>query len=149
RAAERQALGRGPDSRAIRPDRPLVLADETMNEMAFNVVRVRTADGDKDYVALASAAVAFSKGLAAEAIVGQLLRPLEPGESITPDIFARNPAFVQLLHAVVARECPKQAKCVAEAKNIWNGYLYVIDQRTATPEGAVPPEDIIGAFEVQ
>src|SRR5262249_21687975 len=80
---------------------------------------------------------------------GQLLRPLEPGESITPDIFARNPAFVQLLHAVVARECPKQAKCVAEAKNIWNGYLYVIDQRTATPEGAVPPEDIIGAFEVQ
>jgi hypothetical protein len=120
-----------------------------MSEMTVHVVRVRTPDGDKDYVTLAPPAVVFSKGLAAEAIVGQLLRPLEPGESITPDVFAKNPAFVELLHAVVARESPQQASCVAEAKNIWNGYLYVIDQRTATPEGAVPPEDIIGGFEVK
>jgi hypothetical protein len=26
-------------------------------------------------------------------------------------------------------------------------FIYIIDQRTPTPEGSVPPEDIIGAFE--
>jgi hypothetical protein len=37
----------------------------------------------------------------------------------------------------------------AEAKSTGDGYLYVIDQRTPTPQGAVPPDDIIGAFEVK
>jgi hypothetical protein len=27
--------------------------------------------------------------------------------------------------------------------------VYVIDQRTRTPQGAVPPEDIVGRFEVK
>ena len=29
------------------------------------------------------------------------------------------------------------------------GWVYVIDQRTRTPQGRIPPEDIIGAFAVQ
>ena len=120
-----------------------------MSELPFEVFRIGTPDGQKDVVALASAAVAFAEGLAPEAIVGQLLRPLEPGESITPAIFARNRAFVEFLHAVIASESPKQASFVAEAKKIWNGFIYVIDQRTPTPGDAVPPEDIVGAFEVK
>jgi hypothetical protein len=120
-----------------------------MNEMPVEVVFVRNADGDRDCVTLVPAAVAFSKGLVPEAIVGQLLRLMKDGGSVTPDNFARNPVFVELLHTVVARECPKTARCVAEAKSIGNGYLYVIDQRTPTPDDAVPPEDIVGAFEVK
>jgi len=30
-----------------------------------------------------------------------------------------------------------------------NGHVYIIDQRTPTPEGRVPPSDIMGAFEVE
>ena len=30
-----------------------------------------------------------------------------------------------------------------------DGWVYLIDGRTRTPGGAVPPEDIIGAFEVR
>ena len=33
-----------------------------------------------------------------------------------------------------------------EARRIGNGTVVVIDRRTPTPEGAVPPEDIVGAF---
>src|SRR5690242_2446618 len=48
-------------------------------------------------------------GLAPEAIVGVLLRPLEPGERITPVVFARNRAFVDFLHEVIARRGPTLA----------------------------------------
>jgi hypothetical protein len=38
---------------------------------------------------------------------------------------------------------------MAEAARLGNGWVYIIDQRTPTPGGQVPPEDIIGAFEVK
>ena len=120
-----------------------------MSETPFHVVRVRTPDGDKEYVTLLSPSVAFSKGLGAEAIIGQLLRPREASQPIVPEVFARNPAFFELMHAVIARESPKLPNCRAEAKSTGEGYLYVIDQRTPTPQGAVPPDDVIGAFEVK
>jgi hypothetical protein len=47
-----------------------------MSEPAVYVCRVDTPDGTKDYVTLISPEVAFSQGLAPEAIVGVLLRPL-------------------------------------------------------------------------
>src|SRR4051812_24574704 len=37
----------------------------------------------------------------------------------------------------------------AEAKRIGEGWVYVIDARPANPRGRVPPEDILGAFEVK
>ena len=117
--------------------------------MPVHVFRVRTPDGDKDFVTLVAQSVASSNGLAGEAIVGQLLRPLQSGEQIAPDNFARNPAFVDFMHAIVARESPNLPSCRAEAERLGDGFLYVIDQRTATPAGPVPPEDIIGAFAVK
>ena len=54
-----------------------------------------------------------------------------------------------MMHEVIARESPELPTCRDEASRIGDGLLYVIDQRTATPDGAVPPEDIIGAFEVK
>ena len=113
------------------------------------VCRVDTPSGTKDYVTLIAPDVAFSRGLAPEAIVGVLLRPLKPEESITPEVFARNRIFVDFLHEVIARYGPDQPGCQTEAIRLGDGWIYIIDQRTPTPEGPVPPEDIVGALEVK
>jgi hypothetical protein len=120
-----------------------------MSELSVYVCRVDTPEGSKDYVTMIAPEVVFAQGLAPEAIVGELLRPLEPGEPITPQIFARNRVFVEFMHSVIARYGPQQPGCQAEAKRLGEGWIYIIDQRTPTPQGPVPPEDIIGAFEVK
>lgn len=120
-----------------------------MSESSVYVCRVDTPEGTKDYVTVISPEAAFSQGLVAEAVVGVLLKPLETGEAITPDIFAANRVFVDFLHGVIARHGAEQRGCQAEATRLGEGWIYIIDQRTATPHGAVPPEDIIGAFEVR
>jgi len=120
-----------------------------MGEPLVYVCRVETPDGSKDYITLLPPETAFAQGLAPEAIVGVLLRPLGPGEAITPQVFARNRPFVEFLHTVIARYAPQEPGCQAEAVRLGEGWVYIIDQRTPTPAEAVPPEDIIGAFEVK
>jgi hypothetical protein len=61
----------------------------------------------------------------------------------------RNRAFVQFMHDVIAHRGPTVPALLAEAKRQMDGLVVVVDQRTHTPGGAVPPEDIIGAFEVR
>jgi hypothetical protein len=120
-----------------------------MSEPPVYVCRVETPEGEKDYVTLLPPEQAFSRGLAPEAIVGVIARPLAAGEPITPAGFARNSVFVQFLHAVIARRGPGLPGLVDEAERQGDGWVYLIDQRTRTPGGAVPPEDIIGAFEAR
>jgi hypothetical protein len=83
-----------------------------------------------------------------EAIIGVLLRPLKSGEAITPGNFARNRVFVDFMHGVIARRGPQLPGLIDEARRQVAGWVYVVDQRTRTPQGAVPPEDVVGAFEV-
>ena len=117
-----------------------------MSEHPFYAARVETPEGTQDYITLVPAERAFTQGLPPEAIVGVLLRP---DESITPDNFARNKVFVDFLHAVIGRHGPDQPGCKAEATRLGEGWIYIIDQRTPTPAGPVPPEDILGAFEAK
>jgi len=120
-----------------------------MAELPITVCRVDTPDVAKYYVTCLPHEQLFGRGLAPEAIVGVLLRPLEPDEAITPAVFARNRVFVDFMHGVIARRGPELPGLIAEARRQGDGWVYVIDQRTRTPQGAVPPEDIIGAFEVR
>jgi|SRR5918911_918035 hypothetical protein len=120
-----------------------------MSESQIFVCRVETSDGISDYVTLLSPDIAFSQGLPPEAIVGVLARPLKPHEPITPDIFSRNRVFVDFMHEVIARHAPNHPGLQAEAHRQGNGFVYIIDQRTRDPRGTVPPEDIIGGFEVK
>jgi hypothetical protein len=89
----------------------------------------------------------FAHGLAPEAIVGVLLRPLQDGECVTPSVFARNCVFVDFMHSVIARRGPEVSGLVDAARRQGDGWVYVIDQRTSTPRDAMPPEDIVGGFE--
>ena len=111
------------------------------------IARIETAEGVQDLVTLLPSATFFDRGLVPEAIVGKLLRPLARGEQITPDNFARNRPFVDFLHRFLADEAPRTAACRAEAARMGNGFVYIIDQRTATPAGDVPPEDIVGVLQ--
>jgi hypothetical protein len=56
---------------------------------------------------------------------------------------------VDFLHVVIARRGPELPGLVAAARSQGDGWVYIIDQRTPTPGDAVPPEDIVGAFEVK
>lgn len=120
-----------------------------MTELPITVCRVDTPEGAKDYVTCLNHEHVFARGLRPEAIIGVILRRLAPGEAITPAVFARNRVFVDFLHALIARRGPELSGLVAEAARQGDGWVYVIDQRTRTPQGSIPPEDIIGAFEVQ
>jgi hypothetical protein len=120
-----------------------------MTDLPITVCRVDTPEGPKDYVTCLSQELIFQQGLPAEAIIGVLLRPLESGEAITPSVFARNRVFVEFMHSVIARRGPELPGLIAEAKRQGDGWVYVVDQRTPTPQGDVPPEDIVGAFEIK
>lgn len=120
-----------------------------MTELAIGVFRAHTPDGVKDYVTCLPSEQVFARGLAREAIIGVLRRPLEPGERITPAVFVRNPAFEDFLHEMVARRGPQVPGLKAEARRQREGWVYIVDQRTRTPQGHVPPEDIVGVFAVE
>jgi hypothetical protein len=120
-----------------------------MDERFEYICQVKTPDGEQHYITLLPPEAFFAHGLVPEAIVGVLSRPLEAGERITPEVFVRNRVFVDFLHEVIARHAPSQPGFQAEARRLGNGWIYVVDQRTPTPQGPVPPEDILGAFEVK
>jgi hypothetical protein len=120
-----------------------------MTKLPINVCHVETPEGPKDYVTCLSDEHVFQHGLQGETIVGVLLRPLESGDDINPDNFAQNRVFVDFMHSVIARRGPELPGLIAAAKKQGEGLVCVVDQRTPTPQDAVPPEDIVGVFEIK
>lgn len=118
-------------------------------DLPISVCRVKTAEGEKDYVTCLPSEQVSDRGLAPEAILGVLLRPLEPDEPIAPAVFARNRGFVEFMHRVIARRGPTLSGLIAEARRQGDGWVYIIDQRTRNPQGHIPPEDIVGVFAVK
>jgi hypothetical protein len=94
---------------------------------------------------LAAVDVDLDGGLPGEAILGEFTGG---PERLDPDHFTPNPKFLQFLHRVLARHAASAPGFLAEAERQKDGHVYVLDKRTPTPTGAVPPEDIIGAIEI-
>lgn len=131
------------------PIRNCVITHDVMSRPALfpegvSVFHVSRDDGDHYYLSLLSSEDVFSVGLAPETIIGEVDSPV----SITPGRFRRNSAFNAILHEVIARVAPTIQEFIQEARRLEDGYVYVIDRRTPDSEGAVPPEDILGAFQV-
>jgi hypothetical protein len=85
-----------------------------------------------------------------EAIAGFLVREPNAGEKLAPEHVRPNPVFIEFMHQVIRRSGPDDPQLQAAAKQQQAGWLYIIDLRTPEgPQGRVPPEDIIGAFQVQ
>lgn len=88
-------------------------------------------------------------GLAPQAIIGQVTGDAEMGRSLTPETIVANGAFHDFLHDVVERHAPTTPSFADDARRQRDGWIFVVDQRTPTPGGRVPPEDVIGGFEVR
>lgn len=86
------------------------------------------------------------RALPSEAIVGELKGG---AERITPDTFVPNNRFMAFLHWVIARHAATHPDLVETARRQGNGDVTLVDRRTTQPEGKVPPEDVLGVFEVK
>ena len=82
-------------------------------------------------------------------MVGFLTRLIDEGEKLDPSIFRANKPLVDLLHEVISRNTPAVPEFRATALRQHTGFTYILDGRTPTPQGHVPPHDIIGRFEVR
>lgn len=84
-------------------------------------------------------------GLPREAVAGVM-----DGDGSSIEAFRPNPVFADFLHHVIRTAGPEDLDLQAAAIRQENGWVYIIDLRTPDgPQGRVPPEDIIGAFEVR
>lgn len=110
------------------------------------VYRVDINGEKKDLVALNPPGDAFSDGLEESNIVGIVRGLIRPGQ-VDFEI-DENPGFVERLHAAIAHEAPRCPRFQMAARRQKDGWIYVIDGRTPDPAGAVPPEDILGGFEL-
>ena len=119
-----------------------------MKQDFVKIYTIRTAEGFKNIASLVSQEVAFEKGLLPESIIGYFVNQVF-NEEIIPDNFIRNSLFVDLLHKSIKEFAPQTKSFLNTARKLKNGSVYVIDQRTPDPNGAVPSEDIIGAFEIK
>jgi hypothetical protein len=124
-------------------------APSTAVSSGFHVYRVKLPEGLKDVVSLVPQEAAFESGFASEAIVGVCTQLLEKGDRITVANFRPNKQFVELLHGIIAAQGPQLPALQAEARRQVAGWVYIIDGRTPTPGGEVPPHDIIGVFAVK
>src|SRR3989475_12928350 len=78
----------------------------------------------KDYVTcLSTERLSRYAGIPSEGIIGQILRPLEPGERVTPGDFAANTVFVDLMQGVIASRGPQTNELIAAAKRLGRGTL--------------------------
>ena len=89
--------------------------------------------------------VASLGGLPGEGVAG-----IMDGDVSSVEAFRPNQVFIDFMHQVIRTAGPKDSVLRAAAVQQKNGWVYIIDLRTPEgPMGNVPPEDIIGAFEVQ
>lgn len=113
----------------------------------FFIFNVDSENGRQDLVSLLSPEDAFEGGLPPEAIVGVLRQAIEDGGEVTPSNFVANQKFIDFLHVFIAQSVPMNPAVQEQAAES-DGYIYIIDHRTPSPEGEVPNEDIIGAFKI-
>ncbi|ALN57295.1 hypothetical protein GLE_1944 [Lysobacter enzymogenes] len=142
-AARRSAPGY--DGAAARPRRNGSEAS-MRSDLPMLVCKVNQPDGPVAYVTLTPQQDLSTRGIAPQEIVGQIIDPERPG--IEPDNFARNRVFVEFLNGVIARHAPSLPALQAEAQRQGEGIVAIVDGRAETPQDAVPPEDILGAFQV-
>jgi hypothetical protein len=128
------------------PSSPTEPVGPGADDHGFHVYRVRIGEGFEDVVSLLPESRVFEKGLAPEAIMGALAG----GDDAAPlaERFRPHRPFVDLLHDVIATHAPDLPGLLQAAREQGSGWVYVIDDRTPTPEGNVPPHDILGGFEV-
>ena len=110
------------------------------------IYHVRTDKAAFMAVSLLSPQEVFNKGVPSKAVVGTLP---ENSTKLSQAEFKPNRDFIEFLHHTIAKHAPTHPALQADAKQRGTGWIYIIDNRVADPQGEVEPEDIIGAFEIK
>jgi len=86
-----------------------------------------------------------------EAIAAVVQAPdFSEGSEIPVDAVRPNRTFIEFMHHVIRTRGPRDAGLLEAASRQVDGWVYVIDLRTPEgPRGGVPPEDVVGGFEVR
>jgi hypothetical protein len=119
-----------------------------MEPSSVYVYRVSVEGEMRDYASILPPETARRAGLPGAAIVGAFTER-RPDGGVVMDSFSANPAFLELLNAVVGRHGPDEPALAEEARRLGSGYVYVIDGRTPDPSAPMRAEDVIGAFQVR
>ena len=86
-------------------------------------------------------------GIPIQAVVGEFEGE---AEDFSVGSFRPNPLFSAFLHKTIQTWGPEDPELRAAARGQASGWIYIIDLRTPEgPQGRVPAEDIVGAFQVQ
>jgi hypothetical protein len=120
-----------------------------VGHLTTTLLRIETDTGPQDIVAVIPPEEIQTRGIAAHTILGAFEGLLQPGNPLPHERFVQNPGFVRVLHGVIRQHAPTSPGLRQEAERLGEGWLYVIDRRTARPEERVPPEDILGVFSVR
>src|SRR3989442_12435931 len=84
----------------------------------------------KDYVTcLSTERLSRYAGIPSEGIIGQILRPLEPGERVTPGNFAAKTVFVDLMEGVIVSRGLQRKDLIGEAKGLGGGRVLGVGWR--------------------
>lgn len=116
-----------------------------------SVVEAKVGENVVYYYTLLPEEVIIDCGLPASLIVGVIENPEgigEPLEEVVSRSLKVNYEFKKTLHGFCAEVLCKMPQLESQAIAQANGWVYVVDQRTADPDGEVPAQDIVGAFEV-
>jgi hypothetical protein len=80
---------------------------------------------------------------------GQAIAGILVGDAWSLEAFRPNRVFVDFMHEVLRTFGPDDPGLQRAAAEQGDGFVAILDGRTPTPQGAVPPEDIIGGFDVR
>ncbi len=117
----------------------------------YFVYRIRHGNGFRNVLSPVPNDICFNFGLAREAVMAVFSTDarIEQGEPLDWSTLVPHPPFIEFMHHVISVHAPDYPLSAIRNKRVINGWLYLLDARTPTPTGEVPPEDILGAFRVE
>ena len=116
-------------------------------KLELNIVETTVGGEVKNYGTFLPHSVVIEHGLIGEVIVGEF-KLQETGELNIENGFIANSLFKETIFSFIKKLMASDPNLINAAKEQKEGWVYIIDQRTPDPQGEVPPQDIIGAFEV-
>ena len=113
----------------------------------LNVYEVETEHGPASLLCFLDPVLAGAKGIEPRSIVGEYVTG--EGGGFDPDGFRVHPAFVEALTGFMNEEAAETADVAGRARTLASGWLYVLDPRDRSGDGAEPPTaNVLGAFAV-
>jgi hypothetical protein len=113
----------------------------------LNVYEVETNAGPSAFLCFIDPVLAGARGIDPRSILG--LYKVDDREDFDVDGFEVNPAFVAAFADYMNEEAANSGAIVAQARDLADGPLYILDPRDPGEEGAEPAEaDVLGAFDV-